>query len=413
MRAIFIAVGSELLELGRKDTNSEYITKKLAEHGILTSMKVVVGDDMTNLSWIIKTACKRAQLVILTGGLGPTDDDITREAAAEALKLKLVFHEEIVEKIKNMFSKRRIHMPEINTRQAFILQGAEILENSVGTAPGQYFEDEKNRLLLLPGPPREMRPIFDIILEKKISKLSKFFIYRRCFKFGGITESETDSLLSGIYRKYKNPVTTILASPGIIELHLLGRSKNSVDEAKELTDELAEKIKEKMKKFLITEKDLSVEEYIVDKLKNRGLTISTAESCTGGLLGNTLTNVAGSSQVYLGGITPYSNDLKVSLLGVDEKNLEKYGAVSKETAEEMAQKIRRMTGSDIGISITGIAGPGGGSKKKPVGLVFIHLSSSEREISEYRVFPGDRNLVKRRTVNHTLNMLNRFLKDVR
>ena len=236
MRAIIIAVGSELLDLGRIDTNSLYISDKLADYGILTSMKMIVGDDLTNLSWTIKNAYKRAQLVVITGGLGPTEDDITREAAAEALKLKLLFKEEIVKEIEIMFKKRGITMPEINTRQAFVIEGAEVLENGFGTAPGQYYEQENCRLLLLPGPPQEMKPIFDNILKERISKLSNFFIYRRNFKFGGITESETDSIVSGIYRKYKNPVTTILASPGLIEIHLLGRSKRSVDEAKELTD---------------------------------------------------------------------------------------------------------------------------------------------------------------------------------
>lgn len=411
MRAIFIAVGSELLDLGRIDTNSIYVSEKLSGHGILTSMKMVVGDDLTNLSWTIKNACKRSQLVVVTGGLGPTDDDITREAAAEALKLKLVFREELVEKIRLMFKKRGLSMPEINTRQAFVLEGAEVLDNSVGTAPGQYYEKDNCRLLLLPGPPQEMKPMFDLILEKKIAKLSKFFIYRRNFKFGGITESETDSLISGIYRKYKNPVTTILASPGIIEVHLLGRSKKSVDEAKSLTDELAGKIREKLAEFFITEDNIPLENFIINRLIEKNMTISTAESCTGGGLGNALTNVPGSSKVFLGGFIPYSNELKSGILNVSKDTLDRSGAVSKEVAKEMAVNVRKITGSDIGISITGIAGPGGGTKNKPVGLVFMHLNSSDTDISQYRIFPGGRSIVKRRTINYCLNMIGRYLKD--
>lgn len=411
MRAIFIAVGSELLELGRIDTNSIYVSEQLAEHGILTSIKMVVGDDITNLSWAIKNACKRSQLVVITGGLGPTEDDITRESAAEALKLNLIFKEEIVERIKTMFKRRGISMPEINTRQAFVIEGAEILENSVGTAPGQYYEKDNCRLLLLPGPPREMQPMFDRILREKISKLSNFFIYRRNFKFGGLTESETDSLIAGIYRKYKNPVTTILASPGIIEVHLLGRSKKSIDEAKELTDELSEKIKEKLKDFLITEENISIEEFVVKQLINKKLTICTAESCTGGGLGNTLTNVPGSSEVFLGGFIPYSNKLKSSILKIEEETIKRYGAVSKEVAKKMAENARIISGADLGISVTGIAGPGGGTSKKPVGLVFMHLNTEKKDISQYKIFPGGREIVKKRTVNYCLNMICNYLKD--
>ncbi|MEN8153939.1 MAG: competence/damage-inducible protein A [Acidobacteriota bacterium] len=411
MRAIFIAVGSELLDYNRIDTNSLYISKKLAEHGILTDMKVVVGDDPSNLSWIIKNASKRSQLVIVTGGLGPTEDDITRESAAEALKKDLIFKDSLVDDINEMFRKRGIKMPNINARQAFVLEGAEVLHNSVGTAPGQYLDDGATRLLLLPGPPREMEPMFDKILEKSIAPLSRFFIYKRCLKFGGITESETDSLIAEIYKKYKNPQTTILASPGLIEVHLLGRSKKAIDEAKEQTDELAGKIKEKMSGHLITEEDIRTEEYLINRLMEKNITLSVAESCTGGGLGNILTNVPGSSKVFLGGFIPYSNELKEISLGVKPETLKKFGAVSKEVAKEMAENVRKITGSGIGVSITGIAGPGGGTKKKPVGLVFMHLNTESSDIGQYRIFPGGREIVKTRTINYCLNMINKFLKD--
>lgn len=411
MRAIFIAVGSELLDYNRIDTNSLYISRKLAEHGILTDMKVVVGDNLTNLSWIIKNAIKRAQLVIVTGGLGPTEDDITRESTAEALKKDLIFKENLVDDIREMFIRRGIEMPSINARQAFVLDGAEVLHNSVGTAPGQYLDDGINRLLLLPGPPDEMKPMFDEILEKRIASLSNFFIYTRFIKFGGITESETDSLIAGIYKKYKNPQTTILASPGIIEVRLLGRSKKTIDEARELTDELAEKIKKKMSGYLITEQDIKTEEYIINKLIEKKITLSVAESCTGGGLGNILTNVPGSSKVFLGGFITYSNEMKENVLGVNPETLKKYGSVSKEVAKEMAENVRKITGSKIGVSITGIAGPGGGTKKKPVGIVFMHLNTELSDISQYRIFPGKREIVKIRTINYCLNMINKYLKD--
>lgn len=411
MRAIFIAVGSELLDQNKIDTNSLYVAQKLGEKGILMDMKMVVGDDRINLSWMIKNACKRSQLVIVSGGLGPTEDDITREAAADALKLQLVFDEDLVAGIEEMFRIRGLDMPQINKRQAFVLAGAQVIRNSVGTAPGQYYDNGKVRLLLLPGPPNELKSIFDKVLEEDLAPLSNFHIYKRILKFGGITESEADSMISGIYRKYKNPVTTILASPGLIEVHLLGRAKKDIEEIKTLTDEIAEDIKAKMTGYLITEEDIGIGELIIKKMAEMDLTISVAESCTGGGLGNILTNVPGSSEVFLGGVIPYSNELKTGILDVNEDTLKKHGAVSKYAAKEMAVNVRKMTGSDLGVSITGIAGPGGGTKKKPVGLVFMHLSSADKETGEYRIFPGDREVVKTRTINYCLNMILKYLKN--
>jgi nicotinamide-nucleotide amidase len=409
MRAIFIAVGSELLELDRMDTNSLYVSRKLREKGILMDMKITVGDNLENLSWTIKNACKRAQLVIITGGLGPTEDDITREGTASALKKKLTFKEEIVSKIRAVFQKRGIKMPDINTRQAFVIEGAEVLPNSVGTAPGQYLDEKDCKILLLPGPPREMQPMFEDIFARKIAPLSNFLIASRSLKFAGITESETDSMIADLYTKYKNPHTTILASPGFIEIHLLGRSKKSSEENKAITDQLAEKIKARLADYFITEKDITFEEHIIQLLSARNLTLSIAESCTGGGLGNRITNVPGSSEVFLGGVIAYSNELKMKILGVKKGTLEKKGAVSKQTALEMAIGIRRLCQSDIGIAITGIAGPGGATQGKPVGLVCLHLSSEETEQGVQKIFSGDRQIVKIRSENYCLNLIRQYL----
>ncbi len=409
MRAIFIAVGSELLELDRMDTNSLYVSRKLREKGILMDMKITVGDNLENLSWTIKNACKRAQLVIITGGLGPTEDDITREGTASALKKKLTFKEEIVNKIRAVFQKRGIKMPDINTRQAFVIEGAEVLPNSVGTAPGQYLDEKDCKILLLPGPPREMQPMFEDIFARKIAPLSNFLIASRSLKFAGITESETDSMIADLYTKYKNPHTTILASPGFIEIHLLGRSKKSPEENKAITDQLAEKIKARLADYFITEKDITFEEHIIQLLSARNLTLSIAESCTGGGLGNRITNVPGSSEVFLGGVIAYSNELKMKILGVKKGTLEKKGAVSKQTALEMAIGIRRLCQSDIGIAITGIAGPGGATQGKPVGLVCLHLSSEETEQGVQKIFSGDRQIVKIRSENYCLNLIRQYL----
>jgi nicotinamide-nucleotide amidase len=412
MRAIFIAVGSELLEMNKIDTNSIFISLKLLEHGILTDMKFVCNDEIENLSWLIKKSVKRAQLLVISGGLGPTEDDITREAVSKALKIPLVFKEELVDKIKTIFKRRGIDMPEINSRQGFMLEGAEILENEVGSAPGQYIETDDCKVLLLPGPPQELKPMFLTILKEKIAALSKYFIYKRTFKFSGITESEADSKISGIYAKYKNIKTTILASPGVINLTIMGRAKNAVDEAKESVEELAEKIRVKMADYIVTEKELSFEEFIINELIGKNISLSVAESCTGGSLGDRITSVSGSSKIFLGGVISYSNDLKTSLLGVSKELLEKKGAVSKEVAKEMAEGIRQLTGSDIGISITGIAGPDGGTRYKPVGLVFMHINAVNYDNGIYQIFPGDRNTIKKRSVNFALNLIREYLNSL-
>lgn len=412
MRAIFIAVGSELLDKDRIDTNSIYVAKRLREKGILMDVKMVVGDNLENLKWTIKNACKRAQLVIITGGLGPTEDDLTREGTASALKREMVFQSEIVEKIRSVFQRGRFQMPDINARQAFVIEGAEVLPNSVGTAPGQYIEDDSCSVLLLPGPPREMQPMFNDIYSRKIAPRSPFQIYSRSLKFTGISESEVDSKISDIYTAHKNPITTILASPGEIEVHLLGRSKHSTLEIKKITDSLAEQIRLRLSEYFVTDEGISFEEFILKKLKSRQLTLGVAESCTGGGLANRLTNIPGSSEVFLGGVISYSNELKMKLLGVKKETLERWGAVSKKTAKEMANGIRELCNSNIGVAITGIAGPGGGTEHKPVGFVCLHLSSDQIEIGIEKQLSGDRQVIKTRSENHSLDLIRKYLEQI-
>jgi len=411
MRAIFIAVGSELLDLDRVDTNSIYVARRLREKGILMDMKVVVGDHMDNLAWIVKKACQRAQLVILSGGLGPTEDDITREAVATALKKELVFREEIVAELREIFRRRGMAMPEINARQAFVIEGCEVIANPVGTAPGIYCDDGGCKVLLLPGPPNELVPIFEAVYEKHIAPASNYFIYTRTFKLTGISESEADSRCADIYRKYRNPVTTILASPGMIELHFLGRSKNSSEEAQRLTDELAEKVRERLQDYIFAEKDVSLPELVVEELKRRGLTLAVAESCTGGGLGNLVTSVPGSSEVFLGGVIAYANSLKTGLLGVKGETLKRHGAVSERTAAEMAVGVRKLCHAAIGLSVTGIAGPGGDNPKKPVGLVYMHLSAEDAERGQRQIFSGSREVIKLRSEHYALNLVREYLKQ--
>ncbi len=411
MRAIFIAVGSELLNLDRVDTNSLYVARRLREKGILMDMKMVVGDHVDNLAWVVKKACQHAQLVILTGGLGPTEDDITREAVATALKKKLVYDDGIAAQLTDLFRRRGMAMPEINARQAFVIEGAEVLANSAGTAPGLFLDEGTCKVLLLPGPPNEMIPMFESVFEKHVAPKSNYFIYTREFKFAGIGESDVDSKIADIYTAYKNPVTTILASPGTIELHLLGRSRNSVDEARRLTDELADKIRERLKTYLFAEKDISLQEFVVGELKAKGRTLAVAESCSGGRLGNLVTSVPGSSGVFLGGVIAYANELKKSILGVRETTLKRHGAVSEQTAREMADGVRKLTGADIGLAITGIAGPGGSTPTKPVGLVFLQLSSARGGTGARRIFPGNRETIKSLASYDALHLVREHLQS--
>jgi competence/damage-inducible protein CinA C-terminal domain len=412
MRAIFIAVGSELLDLDRVDTNSTYVARRLRQKGILTDMKVAVGDHMDNLSWIVKKACQRAQLVVLSGGLGPTEDDITREAVATALKKELVFREEIVVELKERFRCRGMSMPEINARQAFVIEGAEVLPNPVGTAPGQFCDAGGCKVLLLPGPPNELLPMFEAAFEKLIAPAANYYIYSRAFKLTGISESEADSRCADVYRRYRNPVTTVLASPGMIEFHFLGRSKNSDEEARRLTDELAEKVRERLKDFIFAEGDVTLPEVVVAMLKERGLTLAVAESCTGGGLGNLVTSVPGSSEVFLGGVIAYANSVKAGVLGVREETLKRHGAVSEATAAEMAAGARRLTGSDIGLAVTGIAGPGGANSKKPVGLVHMSLSAADGVRSLRQIFSGSREVIKLRSEYYALNLVREYLNQL-
>jgi len=409
MRAIFIAVGSELLDLDRVDTNSLYVARRLREKGILMDMKVVVGDHLDNLSWIVKKACQRAQLVILSGGLGPTEDDITREAVAMALKMELVFREEIIAELEATFRRRGMAMPEINSRQAFVIEGAEVIANAVGTAPGLFCDEGHCKVLLLPGPPNELIPMFESVFEKHIVPAANYHIYSRTLKLIGIGESDADSRIADIYRKYRNPVTTILASPGVIELHFLGRSKDSVEEARRLTDELAEKVRERLQEFIFAEGNASLPEVVVEALKARGLTLAVAESCTGGGLGDQVTSVPGSSAVFLGGVIVYANSLKTGILGVREETLKRHGAVSEATAAEMAAGVRSLCGAAIGLAVTGIAGPGGDNTKKPVGLVYMHLSAEGSERGMRQIFSGSREIIKLRSAFYALNMVREYV----
>ncbi len=407
MDAEIIAVGSELLTPFHQDTNSLYLTDKLNELGIEVRFKTIVGDDSVRLASVLRQALDRSQLVILTGGLGPTEDDVTRAAVAEALDLPLVEVPEIRQRIQARFASLGRPMSENNARQAFVPQGAEWLENRNGTAPGIWLEHDQTLLILLPGPPRELMPMFESqCLPRLEQRSSGERIRTRVLKVAGLPESEVDRRLAPIYTKYQNPTTTILATPGGIEVHFRARAKTA-EEAKALADMLADQAETELGERVFSTHGETLEEVVGMYLVMKQKTLATAESCTGGLLSERLTRVPGSSNFYLGGVVCYTNELKTRLVGVPTAMLEAHGAVSRPVAQALAEGIRRRVGASLGVGITGIAGPSGGSEKKPVGLVFIALADERgTEIREFH-FPGDRQRIRWLASQSALEMLRR------
>jgi len=410
LNAEIIAIGSEMLTPFRLDTNSLWLTERLNAMGVEVKLKTVVGDDEARLEETVRDAMKRSEIVIATGGLGPTEDDITRKIFARVLKRQLILEDAILEKIRARFARRNMPMPEINARQALVISGAQILENGNGTAPGMLIAEGKCTVVLLPGPPREMKPIFDASVAPALKqRVGDMLIVRRTLSIFGLTESATDELAAPIYTKYRNPSTTILFKDGQIELHLTAQARGEGDAVK-LLDELAKRLDEVLGEYIFSRDNETLEEVIGQLLKLRGYTLATAESCTGGLLAGRITDVPGSSEYFLEGVVSYSNEAKIDLLGVRKKLIETHGAVSEQVAGAMAAGIRKRAGSTFGISVTGVAGPGGGSAEKPVGLVYIALADDSQTTTRRFIFPGDRQFIRTLSVNAALDMLRRRVK---
>jgi nicotinamide-nucleotide amidase len=410
LHAEIIAIGSELLTPYRTDTNSLWLTERLNSIGIEVKFKSVVGDDESVLEEAIRDAMRRSEIIISTGGLGPTEDDITKKVFARVLKRRMVLNEAMLAKIQERFARRGVKMPEINSRQALIPEQALALENNNGTAPGILMTEGKCTVVLLPGPPREMKPMFDeAVMPKLRERAGDVFLVRRTLRIFGLTESGVDELAAPIYRNYKNPTTTILFGKGIIELHLTAQAK-SEKEAGKLLDELSGQLESVLGEHVFSLREETLEQVVGELLKFKGYTLATAESCTGGRLAGRVTDVPGSSEYFLEGVIAYSNDAKVSLLGVPGKLIQEYGAVSPEVAEAMAIGIRRRAHSTVGVGITGIAGPGGGTVAKPVGLVYIGLADEVQSSSRKFIFPGDRQFIRTLAVNAALDMIRRRIK---
>jgi nicotinamide-nucleotide amidase len=413
VNAEIVAIGSELLTPFRQDTNSLYLTEKLNELGVDVVFKTISGDDRTHLTNVAEIALSRADIVIFMGGLGPTEDDLTREAVADALGLELKRDPEIIETLQERFASRKIKMSPNNAKQADIIAGATVLPNSLGTAPGQWLSgklDGKERIvILLPGPPHELKRLFDEqCVERLRNKLPPAFITSRVLKIAMMGESQCDARVAPLYQRYPDVQTTILAGAGEIQLQFKTKA-NSLEAAQARVDEVAEVVEGELGDFVYSDQGESLEQIVGYYLQMRGATLAAAESCTGGLFAERVTSVSGSSRYFLGGAVVYSNELKTAFADVPRDLIAQHGAVSKEVATALAEGIRKRCKATFGVGITGVAGPTGGSDEKPIGLVFHALASDNGTEVVERNFFGDRKRVRWFASQQALDMVRRKL----
>ena len=413
MNAEIIAVGSEMLTPYRMDTNSLYLTEQLNLLGIDVIFKSIVGDSRQLLVGAAEHALFRSDIVVFSGGLGPTEDDLTREAVAEALGVRLKQDPEIVKRIEQRFAERGWKMSPNNVKQADVLEGATVLPNPNGTAPGQWlsgeFDGRDHIIILLPGPPHEMKALFESEVRERLrAKVPTAHLFTRTLKIAMLGESAVDARVAPIYKRYSNVDTTILAGAGEIELHFKARGA-TVDEAQSRADEVAGLVEDELEDSVYSRNGESLEQIVGYWMQMRNATVAVAESCTGGLLAERITSIGGSSRYFLGGAVVYSNQLKTELAGVPADMIHRHGAVSREVAAALAEGIRYRCESTFGIGITGVAGPTGGTPEKPVGLVFHAVASdSGTEVVE-RKFPGDRKRIRRFASTMALDMMRRKL----
>jgi nicotinamide-nucleotide amidase len=408
-QAEIIAVGSEMLTPFRLDTNSLFLTEELNRLGVVVIRKSIVGDDRALLAEAFRQALGRADLVIATGGLGPTEDDLTREAVSDALDRRLLPNEQALARIRERFARIGRIMAPNNERQALVPEGATVFPNALGTAPGLWIEVGDRIVVLLPGPPSELRRVFTEqvrpLLERRA--VGRRMIHR-LIRVAGMPESDLDHRIAAIYKTYTDVETTILASPEGIEIHLTLWSEDA-EAATRRIDELAKLVAEALGEAVFTTDGETLEEVVARELTMAGATLAVAESCTGGMVSARLTIVPGSSIFFRGGVVSYSNEMKTAWVGVPAALIERFGAVSAEVAIAMAEGARRAAGAAIGLSITGIAGPGGGSAEKPVGTVHIALAADQGTRERLFRFGGERDRVRRLAAQSALEMLRRHL----
>jgi nicotinamide-nucleotide amidase len=408
MRAEIIAIGSELLTPYRLDTNSLFLTDGLNQVGIRVVHKAVVGDSLDDMRASFRQALDRADLIVACGGLGPTDDDRTREAVADLLSRKLELNEGVLRHIQELFRRFGRVMPEINRRQAMVPEGATVIPNPRGSAPGLWIEASGHIVILLPGVPAELRAMFEQEIRPRLTRLGHDErLFTRDLRITGLPESEVEQRVSPLYALYPDTETTILASPPGIQLHPRVWSRDPA-QANQILDEMVKRMALALGEHLYSTEGEAMEEVVARALTENRATIAVAESCTGGLLAERLTNIPGSSVYFLGGVVCYSNELKSALVDVPAELIESKGAVSPEVALALADGIRKRTGATIGVGVTGIAGPGGGTPEKPVGLVHIGIAD-ERGPRERRFqFPGDRERIRMHASQTALDSVRRY-----
>jgi nicotinamide-nucleotide amidase len=413
MKSEIIAIGSEMLTPYRQDTNSLHLTEKLNEIGVTVAFKTIVGDRRKDIVSAIRIALARTDILILMGGLGPTEDDLTREAAADALSLSLQRDNTQVAALHARAATWRIAMPSNNLKQADVIKGATILPNPNGSAPGQWidtlYEGYRKLIMLIPGPPAECKPLFDAECIPRLREiLPPRFISKRILKAAMIPESQADKLLAPIYTQYTDVETTILAHAGDIQLTLIC-SKPIQEAAQARVDELASRMEEALDDWLYSSQGDSLEQIVLYYLGLRQATLAVAESCTGGLISERITSVPGSSRSFLGGAVVYSNQLKISFANVAPDLISQHGAVSEEVAKALASGIRQRTGATLGLGITGVAGPTGGTEAKPIGRVYIAVSDAQKtEVLEY-TFRGSRTRIREWSATQALDLIRRRL----
>jgi nicotinamide-nucleotide amidase len=413
VNAEIIAVGSEMLTPYRMDTNSLYLTDQLNQLGVDLIFKSVVGDNLRRLVGAAQHALFRSDIVIFSGGLGPTEDDLTREAVAEALGLGLRRDEEILSRLEQRFAERGWKMSPNNAKQADVLDGATVLSNPNGTAPGQWlsgqFDGREHIILLLPGPPHEMKGIFENEARDRLrAKIPPAHLFTRTLRIAMLGESTVDARVSPIYKRYPDVETTILAGGGEIELHFKSRAA-TLDAAQARADEVAGLVEDELEDAVFSRNGESLEQIVGYWLQMRNASVAVAESCTGGLLAERITSISGSSRYFLGGAVVYSNQLKTDFAGVPEDMIHRHGAVSREVAAALAEGIRYRCESTLGVGITGVAGPAGGTAEKPVGLVFHAVASDSGTEVIQRNFPGDRKRIRRFASTMALDMVRKKL----
>ena len=408
MNAEIIAVGTEILLGDIVNTNSQFLARRLADFGISLFHQSVVGDNGPRILKEFTDAFERCDLIITTGGLGPTTDDMTKEIAAEFFNRPLVLHQESLRKLEDIFSKRGGTLSEANRKQAYFPEGCIILPNDHGTAPGCIVSGGSKTIVILPGPPREVYPMFENYVAPYLKTLTDSVIVSKVLKVVGLGESLMASKVQDIIEGSENPTVAPYAKQGESLLRITARAETEADGYK-LIAPVEERIRERLGTAVYGTDDESLEAVIARMLIDRNLTISVAESCTGGMISSRLVDFPGISQVFMEGAVTYSNQAKINRLGVKRSTLDKFGAVSAETALEMAAGIARTSGTDIGLSTTGIAGPEGGSLEKPVGLVYIGLSIGGKTTCIECNFPGTRDMIRLRATIAALDLLRKEL----